>query len=186
MFWTWIYTCLQLNIFCLLVELPKAPLTANATVVKATVVQISWQRSPDDFENDPLTYAVDCFKCKSKEDKNCREPCNSGIEYSPSKENISGVEVTINGLPPSSYFLFRVYSVNELNQRQQNRDDWNFAKVFVKTKGMKLKFIILTCVYSYSCKLFYLGPFCTGKKLFIRANLVSSLTFYKCRWFVAT
>ena len=155
-----------INIFCLLVGLPKAPLTANVTVVKVTVVRISWQHSPDDFENDPLTYAVDCFRCTSSKDKNCKEPCNPGIEYSPSKENISGVEVTINGLPPSSYLLFRVYSMNELNQLEPNRDVWNFAKVFVKTKGMKLKSIILTCVYSYSFKLkFYLGPFCTGKKV---------------------
>ena len=131
----------------MLVELPKAPLRVNATVVKTTVVQISWQRSPDDFKNDPLTYAVDCFRCTSSKDTNCKEPCNPGIEYSPSKENISGVEVAINGLPPSTYFLFRVYSVNELNQLEQNRDDWNFAKVFVKTKGMKLKFIILTIVF---------------------------------------
>ena len=135
------------NIVCLLVGLPKAPLTANATVVKVTVVQISWQHSPDDLENDPLTYAVDCFRCTSSKDKNCRESCNPGIEYSPSKENISGVEVNINGLPPSTYFLFRVYSVNELNQLEPNRDDWNFVKVFVKTKGMKLKFIILTIVF---------------------------------------
>ncbi|XP_066027769.1 ephrin type-A receptor 4 [Pocillopora verrucosa] len=114
--------------------LPKAPLTANATVVKVTVVQISWQHSPDDLENDSLTYAVDCFKCESSRDKNCKESCNPGVEYSPSKENISGVEVNINGLPPSTYFLFRVYSVNELNQLEPNRDDWNFAKVFVKTR----------------------------------------------------
>ena len=148
----WIWTSLQLNIFCLLVELPKAPLTANATVVKTTVVQISWQRSPDDFKNDSLTYAVDCFKCESSRDKNCKESCNPGVEYSPSKENISGVEVTINGLPPSSYLLFRVYSLNELNQLEPNRDDWNFAKVFVKTRGMKLKLCVITNRVQMVCR----------------------------------
>lgn len=131
----------NINIFCMLVELPKAPLTANVTVVKATVVEISWQRSPDDLEDGALMYAVDCFRCTSREDKNCKEQCDLEIQYSPSKENISGVKVAINGLPPSSYFLFRVYSVNELNQQEQNTDNWNFAKVFVKTKGITLKFI---------------------------------------------
>ncbi|PFX29174.1 Ephrin type-A receptor 4 [Stylophora pistillata] len=115
-------------------ELPKAPLMANATVVKATAVEISWQRSPDDLDDGELIYAVDCFRCTSSEDKNCDEQCNLNVQYSPSKENISGVDVVINGLPSSSYFLFRVYSVNELNRQEQNRDVWNFAEVFVKTK----------------------------------------------------
>lgn len=139
----------NINIFCMLVELPKAPLTANVTVVKATVVEISWQRSPDDLEDGALMYAVDCFRCTSREDKNCKEQCDVEIQYSPSKENISGVKVAINGLPPSSYFLFRVYSVNELNQQEQNTDNWNFAKVFVKTKGITLKFNSYLCLFIY-------------------------------------
>ena len=51
------------------------------------------------------------------------------------KENIRGVSVTISGLSSSSYFLFRVYSVNELNRQEKDRDKWNYAKVFVQTKG---------------------------------------------------
>ena len=45
------------------------------------------------------------------------------------------MNVTVHGLSPSSFFLFRVYSVSELNQLENNKDNWNYAKVFVETKG---------------------------------------------------
>ena len=122
--------------FNLFLVLPQAPLKPNTTVVKATVVVISWHRSPNDVQNGALTYAVDCFRCKSRTDKNCKEPCDRTLRYSPSKENISGVNVTIRGLSSSSHFLFRIYSVNELNKQEKDRDKWKYAKVFVETKGI--------------------------------------------------
>lgn len=113
--------------------LPQAPLKAKPTLVKATYVILGWQRSPDD--NGTLTYAVDCFRCTSTEDKHCNEACDRQVEYSPRKENITGVNVTVSGLSWSSFYLFRVYSVNALNQQENDRDNWKFAEVFVETKG---------------------------------------------------
>ena len=114
--------------------LPLAPLSANTTTVLSTRVVISWQHSPDD--NGTITYALDCFRCKSGKDKNCKEGCDRQVRYLPRKENITGVNVTVHGLSPSSFYLFRVYSVSELNQQETNKDKWKYAKVFVETKGI--------------------------------------------------
>jgi len=57
------------------------------------------------------------------------------VKYLPGKENITGLNVTVHGLSSSSFFLFRVYSVSELNQKENNKDNWNYAEVFVETKG---------------------------------------------------
>ena len=58
------------------------------------------------------------------------------MQYLPEKENLTGMNVTVHGLSPSSFFLFRVYSVSELNQLENNKDNWNYAEVYVKTKGI--------------------------------------------------
>jgi len=81
---------------------------------------------------------VDCFRCKSGDYKNCEEACDRQVRYLPGKENITGVTVTVTGSSSSSFFLFRVYSVSELNQQEKDKDKWNYAEVFVETKG-KLK-----------------------------------------------
>ena len=109
----------------------------HITVIKATVVIISWHRSPDDNGN--ITYAVDCFRCSSEGYKNCKEACDRQVRYLPRKENITGVNVTVYGLSASSFFLFRVYSVSELNQQERDKDKWNYAEVYEETKG-KAKF----------------------------------------------
>ena len=57
------------------------------------------------------------------------------MQYKPSKDNITGNSVAVNSLQSDSFFLFRVYSVNELNYQEKDRDKWKFAKVFVRTKG---------------------------------------------------
>ncbi|XP_078374592.1 ephrin type-A receptor 4-like isoform X1 [Oculina patagonica] len=113
--------------------LPQAPLVATTTVVEATHAVIIWHRSPDD--NGTLTYAVDCFRCNSYRDKHCFAPCDRQVRYSPRKENIAGINVTVHGLSASSFFLFRVYSVNELNQKEKDRNNWKFAEVYVETKA---------------------------------------------------
>ena len=104
------------------------------TVVKATYVSLNWSRSPDDI-NGTMRYSVDCFRCKSSKDKECLEPCGPQVYYKPNRNNITSVTVTVHGLRSDSYFLFRVYSVNELNQQEKDRDKWKYAKVFVRTKG---------------------------------------------------
>ena len=58
------------------------------------------------------------------------------MRYIPGKENITGVNVTVHGLSPSSFHLFRVYSVSELNQQESNKDKWGYVEVFVETKGI--------------------------------------------------
>ena len=116
--------------------LPQGPVKANFTKVLATRVVISWHRSPDD--NGKITYALDCFRCKSGEDKKCKEACDRQVRYLPGKENITGMNVTVHGLSPSSFYLFRVYSVSELNQQETNKDNWNYVVVLVKTKGILL------------------------------------------------
>ena len=45
------------------------------------------------------------------------------------------MNVTVHGLSSSSFFLFRVYSVSELNQQEKDKNRWNYAEVFVETKG---------------------------------------------------
>ena len=126
-----------MNTYChLYPALPAAPLYANATLVKATYVVIKWERSTDD-SGGKLRYAVDCFKCESSNYKDCKEPCGARIQYMPSQDNITSVTVTINGLPPDSFLKFRVYSVNELNEEEKDRDKWKYVMVSVKTKGKK-------------------------------------------------
>ena len=78
---------------------------------------------------------MDCFRCKSGDYKDCKEACYRQVRYSPGKENITGVSVTVHGLSSSSFFLFRVYSVSELNQQEKDKDKWNYAEVFVDTNG---------------------------------------------------
>ena len=114
-----------------LLALPTAPLKANLTVVKATKVAIKWT---DDISG-KLRYSVDCFKCKYSKDKDCKESCGPSVQYKPSKDNITVNSIEVNGLQSDSFFLFRVYSVNELNQKEKDRDKWNYATVFVRTKG---------------------------------------------------
>ena len=58
------------------------------------------------------------------------------MRYIPSKDNITGVNVTVHGLSPSSLYLFRVYSVSKLNQQESNKDKWSYVEVFVETKGI--------------------------------------------------
>lgn len=88
---------------------------------------------------------MDCFRCKSGEDKNCKEACDRQVRYLPGKENITGVNVTVHGLSSSSFFLFRVYSVSDLNQQENNKDNWNYAEVFVETKGIVLSVGSILC-----------------------------------------
>ena len=57
------------------------------------------------------------------------------MRYLPGKENITGVNVTVHGLSSSSFYLFRVYSVGDLNQQEQDKNKWNYAEVFVETEG---------------------------------------------------
>ena len=58
------------------------------------------------------------------------------MRYIPGKDDITGVNVTVHGLSPSSFYLFRVYSVSELNQQESNKDKWSYVQVFVETKGI--------------------------------------------------
>ena len=118
--------------------LPAAPLYANATVVKATYVEIMWERSPDDIDGE-LRYSVDCFSCESSKYRDCNEPCGPRVEYKPNKDNITDETVAVNGLPSDSFLKFRVYSVNELNEEEKDRDKWKYVTVLVKTKGTKGK-----------------------------------------------
>ena len=57
------------------------------------------------------------------------------MRYLPGKENITGVNVTVHGLSPSSFYLFTVYSVSELNQQEQDKNKLNYAEVLVETEG---------------------------------------------------
>ena len=114
--------------------LPRAPLNVIATVVEPNYATISWSRSPDDIKG-TIRYSVDCFRCKSSKDKDCNHPCGPEVHYTPNENNITGTTVTLNGLSLDSFYLFRVYSVNELNQQEKNKDKWKYAKVFLQTKG---------------------------------------------------
>ena len=129
--------CIYLLIF--LLALPPAPLKANLTVVKSTKAAINWTQVPDDISG-KLRYSVDCFKCKYSKDKDCKEPCGPSVQYKPSKDNITVNSVEVNGLQSCSFYLFRVYSVNELNQHERDREKWNYATVFVGTKGESMLF----------------------------------------------
>ena len=114
--------------------LPKAPRNAIVTVVKETYVEIMWERSPDNSDG-KLRYSVDCFWCKSSEYTDCKESCGSSVEYKSNKDNITDHTVAIDGLPSDSFLKFRVYSVNELNEQEKDRDKWNYVTVSAKTEG---------------------------------------------------
>ena len=102
--------------------------------MKETYVEIKWERSPDDI-NGKLRYYVDCFRCKSRKYKDCKDSCGSNVQYKPNKDNITNSTVIINGLPSGSFLMFRVYSVSDLNEHFKDRDKWNYVRVLVKTKG---------------------------------------------------
>ena len=76
---------------------------------------------------------MDCFRCKSGEDKECSKSCGPRVQYKPNKDSITYVAVKIHGLSSDRFFLFRIYSVNELNQQEKDRNKWKYAEVFVKT-----------------------------------------------------
>ena len=102
--------------------------------MKETYVEIKWERSPDDIDG-KLRYYVDCFRCKSRKYKDCKDSCGSSVQYKPNKDNITNGTVTISGLPSGSFLMFRVYSVSDLNEHFKDRDKWNYVRVLVKTKG---------------------------------------------------
>ena len=102
--------------------------------MKETYVEIKWERSPDDIDG-KLRYSVDCFRCKSRKYKDCKDFCGSSVQYKPNKDNITNGTVTISGLPSGSFLMFRVYSVSDLNEHVKDRDKWNYVTVLVKTKG---------------------------------------------------
>ena len=117
------------------IALPLPPLNASAIIVEQTFLTISWV--PRDDANSTLGYSIDCFRCKSLQDKECRRLCCQDVKFRPSGDKIYTVNVAVFGLQSGSSYLFRVYSVNELNELQKDRDKWNFATVYVKTKGKK-------------------------------------------------
>ena len=65
----------------------------------------------------------------------CKESCGPSVEYKSKKDNITDDTVAIRGLPSDSFLKFRVYSVNELNEQEKDRDKWNYVTVSAKTKG---------------------------------------------------
>lgn len=96
----------------------------------STCIIIQW--TPHKGGN--INYAVDCFQCQKTEDEKCKSPCE-GAKYSPSKDNIKGVNVTVSGLESSTKYKFRVYTVNELNELVANRAEWKYAIVTAQTSG---------------------------------------------------
>ena len=102
--------------------------------MKTTYVEIMWERSPDEIDG-KLRYSVDCFRCKSSEYKDCKESCGANVEYKPNKDNNTDGTVKISGLPSDSFLKFRVYSVNELNEQEKDRNKWNYVTVSARTKG---------------------------------------------------
>ena len=117
------------------IALPLAPLNASAIIVKQTFLTISWVARDD--ANSSLGYSIDCFRCKSLQDKECRRLCSQNVKFQPGGDVIYTTNVTAFGLQSGSFYLFRVYSVNELNQREKDRDKWNYTAVYVHTKGKK-------------------------------------------------
>ena len=67
------------------------------------------------------------------------------MRYLLGKENITGVNVTVHGLSPSSFYLFTVYSVSELNELESNKDKWGYVKIFVETKGIVMQVTCILC-----------------------------------------
>ena len=80
-----------------------------------------WERTPDESDG-KLRYSVDYFRCKSSKYKDSKESCGPSVEYKPNKDNVTDGTVAVNGLPRDSFLKFRVYSVNELNAQEKDRD----------------------------------------------------------------
>ncbi|XP_068699752.1 ephrin type-A receptor 4-like isoform X2 [Montipora foliosa] len=112
--------------------LPLAPLNASASIVTTTHLTMSW--IPRNSVNRTLRYSIDCFICESRNDAECGVPCGPNVQFQPSRDNISNANLTVDGLQPGSFYLFRVYSVNELNKQEKDRDKWKYATVLVRTK----------------------------------------------------
>ena len=102
--------------------------------MEETYVEIKWERSSDDIDG-KLRYSVDCFRCKPRKYKDCKDFCGSSVQYKPNKDNITNGTVTISGLPPGSFLTFRVYSVSDFNEHVKDKAKWNYTTVLVRTKG---------------------------------------------------
>ena len=105
--------------------------------MKETNVEIKWERSPDDIDGKlrKLRYSVDCFRCKSRRYKDCKDSCGLSVQYDPNKDNIQNGAGTIHGLPSGSFLIFRVCSVSDLTEHVKDRDKLNCDTVFLETKG---------------------------------------------------
>ena len=125
---------MKISLPSVFLKVPKPPRNAYVKVAKETYVKLKWERSPDDIDG-KLRYSVDCFRCKSRKYKECKDSCGSSVQYKPNKDNIKKGTVRINGLPPGSFLIFRVYSVSDFNEHVKDRDKWNYTTVLVRTKG---------------------------------------------------
>ena len=125
---------MQISLPSVFLKAPKPPRNVYVKVAKETYVKLKWERSPDDIDG-KLRYSVDCFRCKFRKYKECKDSCGSSVQYKPNKDNIKKGTVTINGLPPGSFLQFRVYSVSDFNEHVKDRDKWNYTSVLVRTKG---------------------------------------------------
>ncbi|EDO40993.1 predicted protein, partial [Nematostella vectensis] len=116
--------------------LPDGPRYANASALNSTAVRLTW--TPVTPMSEGISYEIDCFVCTDEKDTKCVVQCGkSPVSYDPGRSGLVQPNATIAGLSPETKYMFKVYTVTDLN-KVADRKMWQFAQAFVMTgKGSK-------------------------------------------------
>ncbi|XP_032238020.2 ephrin type-B receptor 1 isoform X2 [Nematostella vectensis] len=116
--------------------LPDGPRYANASALNSTAVRLTW--TPVTPMSEGISYEIDCFVCTDEKDTKCVVQCGKNpVSYDPGRSGLVQPNATIAGLSPETKYMFKVYTVTDLN-KVADRKMWQFAQAFVMTgKGSK-------------------------------------------------
>lgn len=108
------------------IALPFAVANMDIVFSNSTAITLQWVT----HKKTNIWYTVGCSQCKKTGE--CREPCEDA-RYDPGMLSIKGDSVTVAGLEPATIYEFRVYSVNELNKLEPDKEKWMFKSVTRQT-----------------------------------------------------
>jgi len=121
----------------LLLELPSAPTSVNATFVNQSAVELSWQPAEITGDQSYVFYDIDCLKpCNNNDDdKRVEVACGSNVGYIPGKEGLNDAQVMATNLGPFVIYTFKIYARNRVSEvaRRIHGVEGTFASVTVRT-----------------------------------------------------
>lgn len=106
-----------------------------------------------------MLYSIACYRCyygnardynnSRNVSRSCNQSCDSTLKYTPSANRIPFTHVTIYGLVPGSFYLFRVTAENGVSRLGNNVTD-NYTEVSTsipKPGNHDYYFNILSCIW---------------------------------------